>query len=197
MNLALLPTLNLPNILTLSRVLLLPGLLVLLEQEAFPEAFVLASWIFLSDFLDGRLARATGQVTFSGAILDPVADKLVALSLFGYLYFLDRVLPVYFLLLVIRDVAQLASIPILLGWKRIYFKVAPKRIPKWGTALNFLLLTLLFLQLYTDFRGWDDLPYAAVLLPLYFISGAIELYILVTYLPRFWQIYQGTHDTFE
>lgn len=196
MNFALLPTLNLPNALTLSRMLLIPVLLFLLEQHAFAGAFLLASWIFLSDFLDGRLARATGQVTFSGAILDPVADKLVALSLFGYLYFLDRVVPVYFLLLVIRDVAQLASIPILLGWKRIFFKVAPKRIPKWGTALNFILLTLLFLQLYTDFQGWD-LPYALLLYPLYAISGVIELYILVTYLPRFWQIYHGTHDTFE
>ena len=37
----------------------------------------------------------------------------------------------------------------------------------------------------------------AVILPVLLVSGAVEIYILVTYLPRFVQIYRGTHDTFE
>jgi cardiolipin synthase len=188
--------LNLPNGLTLSRVFLIAPLLWLLEAQLFFGAYVLASWVFLTDFLDGRLARANGQTTFAGAILDPVADKLVALSLFSYLFVLHRVEPWYYALIVVRDVAQLASIPILIGWRRILFKVAPKRIPKWGTALNFTLLGVLFVQLHTDAAGFD-LSYAWILLPLYLISGVIEVYILVTYLPRFRQIYLGQHDTFE
>jgi hypothetical protein len=45
--------------------------------------------------------------------------------------------------------------------------------------------------------GHADLPYDSVILPVLLISSAIEIYILVTYLPRFLQIYRGTHDTFE
>ena len=55
--------LNLPNGLTLSRVFLIAPLLWLLEAQLFFGAYVLASWVFLTDFLDGRLARANGQTS--------------------------------------------------------------------------------------------------------------------------------------
>jgi CDP-diacylglycerol--glycerol-3-phosphate 3-phosphatidyltransferase len=77
--------LNLPNILTLFRILLVPFLVVVLLTE-FPEKefvglglFLLAS---LTDFLDGFLARRHRQVTRLGKLLDPAADKILTSAAF-------------------------------------------------------------------------------------------------------------------
>lgn len=86
-------TWNLPNALTMARLVCVPvvGYLVLgldtpVARWAAAGVFVLAS---LTDFLDGALARARGQVTDLGTLLDPIVDKaligtaLIALSIIG------------------------------------------------------------------------------------------------------------------
>lgn len=172
------------------------------------ESLSVLTWIFLSDFFDGYLARKLDQKSLIGAVLDPVADKLVALSLFGYFYWEGKVPGWYFSLILIRDIAQLMSVPILMIWKKITFRVEPKQIPKWGTALNFLILTLIaipylipeFLHLSTENISWEfllSLSDHAFFFFLLVISGSIEVYILVTYIPRFLEIYQGKSDVFE
>ena len=81
---------NLPNALTVLRLLCVPLLIVLLARSAEPSPmardlaavlFVLAS---LTDLVDGAIARARGQVTTFGKIADPIADKaLIATALIG------------------------------------------------------------------------------------------------------------------
>jgi CDP-diacylglycerol--glycerol-3-phosphate 3-phosphatidyltransferase len=71
---------NLPNILTVFRIVLIPLLVVLLTDPR-PMASVLAALTFfvasLSDFFDGYLARRWGISTTFGQLLDPLADKLI------------------------------------------------------------------------------------------------------------------------
>ena len=189
--------LNLPNLLTLCRTALIPLVLILIHQENFIPGFLLAGWVFLTDFLDGLLARKMGMVTQAGMIFDPVADKLVVLAMFGYLFAVKRVPSWYVGLVFVRDLAQLASIPILLWWKKIVFKVRPKLIARWGTALNFAILASGFFRLWLEAYEYTDWSYGPIMLPVLLVSAAIEIYILVTYLPRFIQIYRGIHDTFE
>lgn len=90
------PVVNLPNALTLGRLLVVPffGVLLLLDgasegtRTAAAALFVLAC---LTDVVDGRLARSRGQITDFGIMADPIADKalvgtaLVGLSLLGLL----------------------------------------------------------------------------------------------------------------
>ncbi|MBV1901528.1 MAG: CDP-diacylglycerol--glycerol-3-phosphate 3-phosphatidyltransferase [Kordiimonadaceae bacterium] len=71
---------NLPNLLTLSRILVIPILVAsfFMEQPFGSHlAFVTFTLAGITDFFDGYLARATGTVSKIGQFLDPIADKLM------------------------------------------------------------------------------------------------------------------------
>lgn len=82
---------NLPNLLTLLRILLTPLMVILLIDGKVYEAFGIFVLAGFTDAMDGLLARVLRQKTRIGAILDPIADKLllnssyVALSIMGFL----------------------------------------------------------------------------------------------------------------
>ncbi|KPK43987.1 MAG: CDP-diacylglycerol--glycerol-3-phosphate 3-phosphatidyltransferase, partial [Nitrospira bacterium SM23_35] len=71
--------LNLPTILTLSRIVLIPVFVLTVYMRPFWGALIfgIAS---LTDFLDGYLARRSGDITKFGIILDPIADKFLIIS---------------------------------------------------------------------------------------------------------------------
>jgi len=71
--------LNIPTLLTFSRILLIPFFVVITPQNPMLgiAIFLAAS---LTDFLDGHLARKSGQITKFGIILDPIADKVLVIS---------------------------------------------------------------------------------------------------------------------
>ncbi len=88
------PVVNLPNALTLGRLLVVPVFAVLLLTAGDSPGVRLLLWALfvaacLTDVVDGRLARSRGQVTDFGILADPIADKalvgsaLVGLSLLG------------------------------------------------------------------------------------------------------------------
>lgn len=72
---------NLPNSLTATRIFLVPLLLAVLLTGNFPHRETWGLVVFLAaamtDFLDGYLARKRSQVTTTGKLLDPIADKLL------------------------------------------------------------------------------------------------------------------------
>src|SRR5690349_24132729 len=86
--------LNLPNVLTLLRILLVPVLVVALGTEAeggsaiAAGVFVLAG---LTDGLDGYIARSRQSVTTFGKVMDPIADKLLIAAALISLVSLDKV----------------------------------------------------------------------------------------------------------
>lgn len=82
---------NLPNLLTLIRIILTPLLVILLINGKFVEALIVFTIAGITDGLDGLIARWMRQKTRIGAILDPIADKLlltsayVTLAVIGFL----------------------------------------------------------------------------------------------------------------
>ena len=80
--------LNLPNMITLGRLFLIPPVIWLIDPTD-PVRNLYASLIFaaasLLDILDGYLARKQGLVTVFGKFVDPLADKLMAMSAMIYL----------------------------------------------------------------------------------------------------------------
>ena len=72
--------LSVPNLLTLSRILAVPLLVFLLWKPApwdYAITFVLYCIVGITDYFDGYLARAQGQISKLGQFLDPIADKIM------------------------------------------------------------------------------------------------------------------------
>src|SRR5215217_3950250 len=72
--------LSLPNLLTLSRILAVPILVFLLWRPQpidYAITFVLYCLVGITDYFDGYLARAQGQISRLGQFLDPIADKIM------------------------------------------------------------------------------------------------------------------------
>ncbi|MFV0558374.1 MAG: CDP-alcohol phosphatidyltransferase family protein [Enterococcus sp.] len=72
---------SIPNLLSLSRILLIPFFLLFAFQEQYLWATSVIILSGLTDFLDGQIARRFNQITALGKLLDPVADKLTQLVL--------------------------------------------------------------------------------------------------------------------
>lgn len=98
---------NLPNLLTFSRLLLIP-IFVLLFSYPTPERSMAAAAVFgiaaITDLLDGYLARRRSEVTRLGRLLDPIADKLLVLSGLILLVQFQRVSAIVAILMIAREV---------------------------------------------------------------------------------------------
>ncbi len=183
---------TIPNALTFLRIMATPISLYFYLIGNFQACAILVVFIALSDFFDGLIARALDQCTELGALLDPVADKFFEMSFTLVLGYLGDLPWFYVFLLNLRNLSQLLAIPILMWWKKIKFKVEPKLPAKIGSALGMILILFIVLLKLTNMT--------ALLYPikvLVSVSAGFEIYMLVTYLPRFVQIYQGSHDTFD
>ncbi len=94
--------LNVPIILTLSRIVLIPFFVISVYHHPFLGALVfgIAS---ITDFLDGYLARRSGQVTKFGIIMDPIADKFLIISAIIVLVDMERLPAWMAIVLIVRD----------------------------------------------------------------------------------------------
>jgi len=140
--------LNLPNFLTLIRILTIPIFLEFLAYHFYWEALVVFAIGGVTDFLDGFVARRMKQQTALGAYLDPVADKLLVITSFIMLGVIEGI-PMWLAVFVVaRDVL------IVVGYGIIYMlvderlEVRPSLIGKWSTTLQLLTLAVALLQLH-------------------------------------------------
>jgi cardiolipin synthase len=105
---------NLPNIMTLTRVLLIPVFVILIINKNFTAALITFAIAGITDGIDGLIARITHQRTELGAYLDPIADKLLLISAFITLAIIE-IIPSWLAVLVItRDVIILVGFLVML-----------------------------------------------------------------------------------
>jgi CDP-diacylglycerol---glycerol-3-phosphate 3-phosphatidyltransferase len=99
---------NVPNVLTVLRILAVPVLVVALLDET-PDGDVIAAIVFalaaLSDGLDGYIARRRQQVTTFGQLMDPLADKLLVIAALISLVSLDRLAAWIAMVIIARELA--------------------------------------------------------------------------------------------
>jgi CDP-diacylglycerol--glycerol-3-phosphate 3-phosphatidyltransferase len=100
--------LNLPNMLTVLRIMLVPVLVVALLGNT-PSGDVLAAVVFalasLTDFVDGYLARARDSITTFGKLMDPLADKLLIVGALLSLVSLHRLEGWVAMVIIARELA--------------------------------------------------------------------------------------------
>jgi CDP-diacylglycerol---glycerol-3-phosphate 3-phosphatidyltransferase len=159
--------LNLPNFLTVLRILLVPVLVVALLGASGSESDVLAAIVFsiasFTDAIDGWLARRREAITTFGKLMDPVADKLLIIAALLSLVSLDRldawvamvIIAREFAVTIARVAARGEGVVIAANW--------------WGkTKTAVQVLTILLLILFNPAPAWlDALVYAMVAVTLF------------------------------
>jgi len=105
---------NLPNCITLIRVLLVPLFAIFVLEGDYESAFLVFLAAGVSDGLDGFLARVLNQKTKLGAVLDPIADKALLMTAFVMLAVVGLIPSWLTVLVVSRDVIIMAGIGILM-----------------------------------------------------------------------------------
>ncbi len=144
--------LNVPNLLTMLRVLLVPVLVVAL-LAATSDGDLLADAVFaaasLTDALDGYLARTRGAITTFGKLMDPVADKLLIVAALVALVSLRRLDAWVAMVIVGREVA-VTALRAAAGAQGVV--IAANRLGKLKTALQ--VATVMALIVSADRPAW-------------------------------------------
>ena len=119
--------LNVPNLLTLARILLVPVVVVALLVES-PQGPTVAAVVFafaaLTDGLDGYIARARRSVTTFGKVMDPIADKLMIAAALLSLVSLDRVQAWVAMVIIAREFA-VSGLRIAAGQQGVVIPASP------------------------------------------------------------------------
>ena len=161
--------LNLPNALTMLRILLVPVLVVALLNET-DNGDLLAAFVFalasFTDAIDGYLARARNAITTFGKLMDPIADKLLIIAALVALVSLNRVAAWVAMVIIVRELtvtvtrmqANQQGVVIAASW--------------WGKAKTIVQVAAIFCLIAVGFPSpvWvDALVYGAVVITI--VSG--------------------------
>ena len=185
---------NLPNRLTILRMLLIPLVVLSLYFAYHPEkgtgtipvwalshaatwAFVVAS---ITDFFDGWIARRRNIVTVFGSFLDPIADKFLVVSSLIMLAAMDRVNPVVVIILVLREM-YMTSLRLLAAHEG--FTIPVSQGGKWKTGFQMTAIPMLMVG-----YDWLGLPWSQIGTVCIWVAGILSLWSAVSYSAHMIQI---------
>jgi len=141
--------LNLPNILTLSRIFTVPILVALLWWPDWEMGYGLAFGLYclmgITDYFDGYVARTQGTVSKLGVFLDPIADKIMVASVILILCASGDIEGVHFiaaLIILLREIAVSGLREFLAG---LQVSVPVSKLAKWKTTFQIIALGALIL----------------------------------------------------
>lgn len=154
---------DIPNLITVLRILLVAPVAWALLQREFELALALFLVAGFSDALDGFLAKHYGWTSRLGALLDPLADKILLVTCYAALTWIG-LLPYSLLVLVVsRDVVIVAG-AVVYNFRIQRLDAHPTLISKLNTLLQILLILLLIFQQVTPWveASWIHLLIYAV-----------------------------------
>lgn len=173
---------NIPNIITLLRIFIIPFYIQRLMADDYKPALALFILGSLSDLLDGFIARRLNKVTPFGKFLDPLADKLFflfSLSIMSY----KNLVPLWFFgVLLIRDI--LISIGSVIFIDKVGMKEIKPHLT--GKLVNFFIFFItLFVLIDHTYR---DINFSFFYKPFYYITTGLSIFSLYIYWLRFKKI---------
>ncbi len=157
---------NLPNILTLTRILLLPFFVAAFMYSRYGYALLIFVAGGITDILDGLAARLTIQATDLGSVLDPIADKFTLITSF-VLMSIYGIIPAWITIVVIsRDLI------VITGCLILYFlghspKIEPTIFGKASNAIQFLLIGIVLIVI--NIKNGFIIP-----MPLYMLAAFLS-----------------------
>ena len=170
---------TLPNILTLSRIAMVPVLVALLYVEGWLSIGWIA-WVAMitfvvtavTDFVDGEIARRSGQTTPIGRLLDPIADKILVSACLLMLVGIDRITGLALiptLIILMREI-------IVAGLREYLAEIQAKGLPssilaKWKTGIQMTAIGFLIVGPHGP-AGW---PVSGIGLTLLWIAGGLTV----------------------
>lgn len=171
----MIPLNQIPNLITVARMVLLVPLLYTMLEGYYVAAFYIFSIAGLSDGIDGFLARRFNWISRLGSFIDPAADKFLMLISFVTLAYLGHLPWVLVGIVVGRDVIIFFGvIAVYIAMGHVEFD--PSRMSKWNTVLQIALVFFVLFGL-----AYQPLP-AAFILGLMLVVIASSLISLVSYM---------------
>ena len=155
---------NLPNSITLLRILSIPLLVFLLLSKHVPGGMLTADAVFIivavSDYVDGYLARRLNEETPLGKFLDPLADKILVLTALICLVELKVIGSVPVVIIVVRDLTVTALRLAAASSGRI---IAAERLGKYKAAVLDIATAMLIVGMpYADMALWVGVALALI-----------------------------------
>jgi cardiolipin synthase len=129
---------SLPNFITIGRLVLTPAAIAMVIGENWPAAFLIFVVAGVSDAIDGWLAKTFSLQSELGAVLDPLADKALIISIYVTLAIVDALPPWLAILVVSRDALIVGGVGVAWFLSRP-FKIKPHVVSKATTAAQLLL----------------------------------------------------------
>ena len=176
---------HIPNILSISRVLLTPIFLYFLLFSNYHHAKLLSVLIFtiasVTDAFDGQIARKYGMVTRVGVFLDPLADKFLVLSAFFSFVVLGDVHLWMVLIISLRDII-ITILRMLMEAKGV--TMITSKAGKVKTFLQIIIINVVLLSILLKAYGYND--YSEVFTKYKIIYALMLITTLVT-------VYTGFH----
>jgi CDP-diacylglycerol--glycerol-3-phosphate 3-phosphatidyltransferase len=184
---------NAPNLVTMGRVLLVPGVLVFIDNFSPLRSFI-ASLLYLvaaaGDALDGYLARSRNQVSVLGTFLDPLADKLIVTAVLVFMVGLGRVPAWVVIVMIARDLAinGLRAVASAEG-----LVISASEGGKVKTALQLVAIMMLLIHFRYPVIGLDvPIDYHMAGMVLLYVSLGMSLLSGFEYLRKFLQVVART-----
>lgn len=181
---------TIPNLLTVIRVFLAPVFAYLFLNEKYIWAVAVLFFSGLSDFLDGKIARAFNQVSELGKVLDPVADKITQITLAVLLFIKfngssNKMLIAYswiFLVFLIKEVIMVIG-----GGVLLLMNLRPSPAVVYGKIATFvfyavMILLIAFAPEFGAFREIWEMN-AVLLIILVAVSAILTIVAFLSYLP--------------
>jgi cardiolipin synthase (CMP-forming) len=171
--------LNVPNFLTLLRLIAIPIFLILLVDFRYSEALAVFVAAGITDSLDGAIARMTKTKTELGAYLDPAADKLLLMSAFTTLGIMGEVPRWVVVIVLSRDIMLVLGYFLLFTMTSSAMEVRPSPIGKFSTFLQLASVTTVLVA-----QVWPGVVAPVVQLALFYVTGAVTATAGLQYMYR-------------
>jgi cardiolipin synthase (CMP-forming) len=160
---------NIPNLLTVIRILLIPVFVIFVLRNQLNHALIVFIIAGISDGLDGLIARYFNQRTVLGEYLDPIADKLLVSSAFISMAILKSIPNWLAVIVISRDFLIVIGVS-LCALENIKIEMKPSLVSKYNTVFQLLTITLSLLH-----YSYANLIKIEYINPIYWITAGFTV----------------------